>query len=401
MTSGRAAPPIKVLWAIKQLGAGGSERLLVSAARHHDHERFDIHAVYILRGNDELAPQLSAAGVTVHCLGVVDGLDPRWIPRFQHVLAQGAYDVVHVHSPLMAGVVRPLLSTLPPRRRPGLVVTEHGAWGHYHVLTRALNHITLPVGDAHLAVSEEARRSLPVWLQRGTRVVIHAVPVNDLLPLRGERDAVRAELGVAADEVVVLTVANLRPVKDYPTLLMAARTVLDRDPHVRFFAVGGGRLEDDMHALQRGLGLGYRFQLLGGRSDATRLMAGADVFVLPSREEGYPVALMEAMALGLPVVATGVGGVPEAVRDGVEGYVVPPGDPRRLADAVLRLAQDGELRARLACASGSRGLSYDVARTAQTMEAIYTEVAGRAGPAQACSADRDEWRAPAAARGVQ
>lgn len=377
MSAVRAGGPLRVLWAIKQLGAGGSEQLLVAAARYHDRARFEIHAVYALRGNDELAPQLAKAGVTVHCLDVVDGLDPRWVARFQRVLARGEFDVVHVHSPLMAGVVRPLIATLPQGRRPGLVVTEHGAWRHYHPLTRALNHITVPIGDAHLAVSEEARSSLPRWLRPSTRVVVHAVAVDDLLPLRRERNDVRTELGVGPDDVVVLTVANLRPVKDYPTLLAAARTVLEREPNVRFFAVGGGRLEDDVHALQRTLGLGYRFQLLGSRSDATRLMAGADLFVLASREEGYPVALMEAMALGLPVVATDVGGIPEAVRHGLEGFVVPAGRPEPLADAICDLAEDAELRGRLATASASRGLAYDVARSTQMMEAIYEEVAGR------------------------
>ena len=175
----------------------------------------------------------------------------------------------------------------------------------------------------------------------------------------------------------MLTVANLRPVKDYPNLFAAARIVLDREPNVRFFAVGGGRLEDELHAMQRTLGLGHRFQLLGLRSDATRLMAGADLFVLPSRDEGYPVAVMEAMTLGLPVVATGVGGVPEAVRDGVEGFIVPTGSPEPLAEAIIRVARDPDLRARMARASGARGLDYDIGRTTQTMEAIYRDVAGR------------------------
>jgi len=371
------ADRIRVLWAIKQLGAGGSERLLASAARRHDHSRFDIHTVFALRGNDELAPQLTEAGVTVHCLDVVDGMDLRWVTRLHRLLAGGGFDVVHVHSPLLAGVIRPVLATIPPERRPGLVITEHGAWQHYHLLTRVLNRATLPVGDAHLAVSEEARRSLPWSLRRNTRVVIHAVPVDELLPLRAERQQVRTELGVSDDDVVVLTVANLRPVKDYPNLLAAARIVLDREPNVQFFAVGGGRLEDQLNAMQRTLGLGHRFQLLGLRSDATRLMAGADLFVLPSRDEGYPVAVMEAMALGLPVVATGVGGVPEAVRDGVEGFIVPTGRPERLAEAIIRMARDPDLRARMAHASGTRGLDYDVGRTTRTMETIYEDVARR------------------------
>jgi len=366
---------VRVLWAIKQLGPGGSERLLAAAAGRHDHDRFAIDAVYLVEGNDELAPLLRASGVTVHCLGVRSGFDARWLPRLRALLRRGRYDVLHVHSPLIAGVARPLIASLPRAERPALVVTEHGAWHHYQLPTRMLNLATMPVGAAHYAVSASAKDSLPWLLRRRTDVLIHGVPVATVTPMAAARAEVREDLGVGPDDLLVLTVANLRPEKDYPTLLAAAAELVATEPALRFVAVGGGRLEGQLWGMQRALGIGARFQFLGHRDDAVRLMAGADIFVLPSREEGSPVAVAEAMAVGLPIIATRVGGVPLAVRDGVEGLIVAPGRPEALVAAIRRLAHDPDLRARLAEGARRRSADYDVGRTATALEARYLELA--------------------------
>ena len=131
----------------------------------------------------------------------------------------------------------------------------------------------------------------------------------------------------------------------------AARIVVDRLPSVRFVAVGQGPLEDEVRAWHEASGLGDRFVLTGYRADARRVMSAFDLFTLSSEHEGLPVAVMEALALGLPVVATAVGGLPEAVVDGVEGRLVPPHQPDLLADAIIAVAEDPALRARM---SGAR-----------------------------------------------
>ena len=142
------------------------------------------------------------------------------------------------------------------------------------------------------------------------------------------------------------TIANFRAQKDYPNLLVTARVLLDRGWPGRIVAVGQGPLEAEMRELHAQLGLGDRVLLLGQRDDAVRVLAACDVFTMASDNEGLPVALMEALALGLPVAATAVGGIPEAVTDGVEGLLVPPSQPEALADAIATITGDGELRAR-------------------------------------------------------
>ena len=220
------------------------------------------------------------------------------------------------------------------------------------------------------------RDSLPARLRSRFEVVRHGVDLEALARDRAARESVRIELGVASDDVVVGTIANLRSQKDYPTLLHAAARVLERSPRARFVLIGQGPLEAEIRELQQQLGLGPRVTLLGRRDDATRVLAGCDVFVLSSRFEGLPVALMEALGLGLPVVATRVGGIPELVTDGVEGLLVPPGAPDRLADALMTVLDDAPRRAAMAAAALARGPELDRRAAVTTIEARYRSLVG-------------------------
>ena len=364
----------RVLWAIKGLGPGGAERLLVSAARVHDPDTYEFEAAYLLPWKDTLVAELEEAGVKVHCLGIGDVRDPRWLVRMRRLVAAGDYDIVHAQSPMVASGMRLLLQTFPRAQRPRLVATEHNAWGSYRGGTRLLSAATMPLDDAHIAVSHEARTSMPDRLQERVEIIVHGIVVDEIREQRDQRDEVRAELGFAPSDVAIGTVANLRAQKAYPDLLRAARIVLDRRPEARFVAIGQGPLEDEIRALHRELGLGERFELLGFRPDAPRVLAGCDLFALSSVYEGYPIAVMEALAVGLPVVATAVGGVPDAVRHGDEGLITPPGRPELLADAICELVADPERRLRMAARAFERGNLYDIETGIRQIEQIYDRV---------------------------
>jgi glycosyltransferase involved in cell wall biosynthesis len=257
-----------------------------------------------------------------------------------------------------------------------VVTTEHNEWWSYVFPTRVVNAVTFSLDDAHLAVSDDVRRSVPRRLRAGVRTVVHGTAVDAARAVRAQREAVRAELGFGPDDVVVGTIANFRPQKGYPDLLAAVRIAADRVPQLRVVAVGQGPLEAEIRARHAKLGLGDRFRFLGYRDDALRVLAACDIFTLASLYEGYPVALMEALAVGLPVVATAVGGVPDAVRQGVEGLVVPPSRPDLLAAALEQLATDPELRGRMAEAALRRGLQYDIVDAVRQIEATYDRLTG-------------------------
>lgn len=368
----------RVLWLVKGLGPGGAETLLVSAARVGDHERFHYSAAYLLPWKNQLVGQLESSGVDVTCLEAPRLADPRWLLRLRSLLRAQGVDVVHLHSPLVAGLARLAVRTLPRSQRPAVVSTEHNTWWSYARSTRWLNALLYRTDAARFAVSEEVLRTIWPSHRRDVEVLVHGLVLADVEAAQRERQAVRAELGVAPEDVVVGTVANFRAQKGYPDLLAAARDVLAEAPHVTFLAIGQGPLEDEIRRRHDELQLGDRFRLLGYRDDVPRVLAGCDVFVLASLHEGFPVAVMEALAAGVPLVATAVGGVPDAVKDGVEGLVVPPSRPDLLADRLLLMVSDPELRARCARAARAAGLQFDIAKAVRRLEEVYDDVAARA-----------------------
>lgn len=364
-----------MLWLAKGLGPGGAERLLVSTARLADHDRFAFDAAFVVPWKDHLVPDLEAAGVTVRRLGTGRRGGVRWVGRLARLVRSGDYDVVHAHSPLPAVVARLAARTM--KARPRLVSTEHNLWPRFAVPTRAANRATFGLDDLHLAVSNAVLDALPARLARSTEVLVQGVDLDAVRGARSARSEVRAELGAGPDDVVVGTVANLRASKAYPDLLQAARLVIDASPSVRFAAVGQGPLEAEVRRRHAELGLGDRFRLLGFRDDPWRVLAACDVFTLSSVHEGLPIALLEAMALGLPVVATAVGGIPEVVTDGVEGVLVPPRRPELLAAALLDVAGDADRRAAMARASAVRSESFGLAPAVAATQALYDELADR------------------------
>jgi glycosyltransferase involved in cell wall biosynthesis len=253
--------------------------------------------------------------------------------------------------------------------------TEHSLWHKTVTPVRILNRATIGLDKALVAVSPAAHDALPASLRAHATVVIHGVDFSktDALISREEeiRAEVRSELGVAAEEVLVLAVANLRAEKGYDVLLETARILADQDLPIRIAAVGRGPLQVELSERHRALGLRDRFTFLGQRDDVLRLMTGADVFVLASHHEGLPVALMEAMSVGLPVVATAVGGVPQFVAESEEGLLVAPGRPDLLADALVRICSDSELRRRLGEGARRKSTVFDVRSASAKIEDIY------------------------------
>jgi glycosyltransferase involved in cell wall biosynthesis len=256
------------------------------------------------------------------------------------------------------------------------VTTEHNEWTSHHRVTRALNRATIGLDDHVFAVSEQVRASMSKAIARQTEVLRHGVDVDDLRARRDERVAARRALEVKPDQVVIGTVANLRTNKDYPTLLAAAGRVAAVHPEILFVSVGQGPLAEDVASLRDSLGLGERFRFLGYREDPIEVLAGCDVFCLASRFEGLPIALLEALALGLPAVVTSVGAMPDVVCDGESGLVVPPGDPARLADALIEML-DPERRRRMGETALERSRSFGIRPAVERQQEIYEQLARR------------------------
>jgi glycosyltransferase involved in cell wall biosynthesis len=368
----------RVLIVIKGLGRGGAEQLLVSGAPYLDRERFHYQFAYLLPWKDSLVGELSGLGLPVHCLRGDRGAG--WVGRLRALVAQTGIELIHAHSPVAAAAAR-----VATGRATRIVYTEHNVWSRYHPATHAANLLTFPRNAHVFAVSEEVRssvrypgplRALPMppveTLHHGLDPA--AVAAWGASDHDGPDGGVLAELGIPEGAPVVGNIANFKAAKDHANLLRAAAKVREELPEVRFVLVGQGPLEAQSRRLASELGLDETVVFAGFRTDAPRLAAAFDVFTLSSTYEGLPIALIEAMALGKPVVVTGVGGTPEVVTDGAQGVVVPPRDPAALADGLLRLLRDAGLRAKMGTLARERAFDFDIRRAVRRMEQVYAEL---------------------------
>jgi glycosyltransferase involved in cell wall biosynthesis len=372
--------PLRVLLVIKCLGYGGAERLLVDTVASADPRHLDYEVAYVLREQDALVPAIVSGGTPVHSLGAANNADLRWMLAFRRLLAGRRYDVVHFHLPYAAALGQLVVSSVPRSTRPAVVYTEHSLWDRAKLVNRVLLRASMSSDERVIAVSEASYDALPVSLRRRTTTVLHGVDLSRSDGLVARRDEMRTrartELGLADGELLFLTVANLRPEKGYDVLLEATRIISESALPIRVAAVGRGPLKSVLHARHHDLALGDRFQFLGQRDDVLELLAGADAFVLASRHEGLPVALMEATSVGLPIIAPSIGGVPEVLENEVDAILVPPGDARLLAEAMKRMASDPQLRERLGHRARLKSSTFDISAANRAVGDIYLQVAG-------------------------
>jgi glycosyltransferase involved in cell wall biosynthesis len=204
------------------------------------------------------------------------------------------------------------------------------------------------------------------------------VPTAELRAAAPAREEARAWLGLRADEFVVAALGRFVPVKGFDLLVTALPRLAQSSPGARLLLIGDGPERERLAALATDLGVSGRVTITGTTRDVAAYLAAADVFAAPSRNEGMGRALVEAMALGLPVVGAAVGGIPAVVPDGVCGRLVPAADAGALAEALVELAEDAALRAKLGAAAVERAEAFSTAVADGGMLALYDRLA-RAG----------------------
>jgi glycosyltransferase involved in cell wall biosynthesis len=288
--------------------------------------------------------------------------------------------IVHTHT-AKAG----LLGRLAARaaRVPTVVHTFHGhvLRGYFsppkQALFRRLETLLATTADALVAVSESVKQDL-VDLGVARAAKIRVIPLGlELAPLAGAlpRGVLRREAGIPADAPLVGMVGRLVPIKDVPTFLEAARQVRERRPDVRFALVGDGEERPALEALCRSLGMDGAVHFFGWRRELLPVYGDLDVVVNASRNEGTPVALIEALAAARPVVATEVGGTPDLLGRGERGRLVPPGEPAALAQALLETLTGSEAVRRRALAGREHVMSqHSSERLFRDMDGLYREL---------------------------
>jgi len=378
---------IRVLRVIARLNVGGPALHTVLLTERLSPERYDSRLV---TGSPEAAEgdYLALHGLASDRLVRLPALgrelsgtrDATVLAQLVQLMRRVRPHVVHTHT-AKAGTLGRLAAILA-----GVPVRVHTFHGHVFdgyfspAKTRAFLAIERTLArrtQRILTVSDHVRDEL-LRLGIGRPEQVAVVPLGlDLEPFTraGEhRGALRSELGVADDAPLVGIVARLVPIKAHEIFLAAAARIAERVPGCRYVVVGDGERRTELEALAARSGLGDRVHFLGWRADLARIHADLDVMLLTSRNEGSPVALIEAMAAGLPVVATAVGGVPDLVEEGVHGHLVAMDDAASLADATLALLADPARRRTLAAAGRARVLArHGAERLVADVDRVYRE----------------------------
>jgi glycosyltransferase involved in cell wall biosynthesis len=373
---------------------GGAETQLLTLVRAGDPAAV-VPRLICLRRAGELADDFRTAGCEVVVLGAVQSRLRRLAALAR--LVRDA-DVVlvpnHHRAALTLGRVAAALA-----RVPSVVAVHDTGLGGRRSLPRDVV-ATLAVSRALVVLSashaEHLRRRDGVGRRPWSRTAVHVVP-NGVpaaeIPTAGEVAALRDELGLRPGDAVVAMVGRLAAEKDHPTALRALARVVGTHPEVRLVIAGDGPRRDELARLADGLGVADHVVLAGARSDVPRLLGAATVFCHSSRDEAAPLAVLEAMTAGLPVVCTDCGMLPDLVADGTEGYVVGVGDDEALAGRLAALLDDDGLRARLGRAAGEQAArEYAAARMARRYEALVISLSRRRATGATAGSRSTSWR---------
>jgi len=356
-----------VLHVVRSLETGGLERVVseLTIARGVDATQV---ACLVARG--AFAAKIEEHKGTVHVLSQNATSKLALASRLVHLVRELRPDVIHCHNMLshiygsIAAIVGGRIPTVLTKHGPFLPTGRIGCAAQRFFFRRT----------RVVAVSEEIRDLLARWGPSG-RAHVTYIPNGVAVRCEAtpeERYAAREQLGWLPGQWIFLSVSRIVAQKGLEHLITAFARVRRLQPSARLVIVGDGPMSPELQALAASLNLSGVVSFLGQRMDVSRLLSAADTFVIPSEVEGTPMALLEAMAAGLPVIASAVGAMPVVVNDGEGGVLVPPRSPEILADAMLQMMADPPHAAKTGTAARRRVVQkFSLSSTVEMYEAVY------------------------------
>ncbi|MBX5461132.1 MAG: glycosyltransferase [Steroidobacteraceae bacterium] len=365
---------MKVLHIIETPGTGGAEKLLVDIAVNLPS---GFSSVGVMMCESWTGRELAKHGIPVTVMPLQRSFDAGWPVRFARFIREQQVDVVHSHE-FTANVYATAgarLAGVP------IVCTTHGKnyWPHALYRRTAYRWVARNA-RAFVAVSNDLARFVASTLGIASdrvKVIRNGIDIELFRRDEVARTRVREQIGVAASQPLILTCGEMTEVKGHDVLIRATRHLVAQRPDAIVAIAGEGPLKEQLEALTDELQVRANVRFLGFRRDVPDLLSAADVFVMPSRSEGLPLAILEAMAANLPIVATAVGGVPELIRTGETGWLVPPVQPPEMARAVLDAISDRPARERVSGTAHRLCISqYALPATVKSYVDLYSAGAG-------------------------
>lgn len=362
---------MKIAHIIETPGTGGAESVLVDIATRLPP---DFTSVGVMMCESWTGAELAKHGVPVTVMPLQKSFDFGWPLRFAKFLRAQKIDAVQSHefTANAYATAGARLAGVP------IVCTIHGKnyWPHA-LYRREASRWVVRNSRAFVAVSadlgEFAAETLGISATKVT-VIRNGIDVTRFTRDEIKRTRLRAELGVRDAQPLLLACGELSEVKGHEWLLRATPRLLESRPDALVAIAGDGALRGALESLAAKLGVSAHVRFLGFRRDVPALLSAADVFVMPSLSEGLPLAILEAMAAGVPIVATRVGGMPQLIRAGDTGWLVSSGDPRDLGEALVVAVTDELSRQRVAAAARDLCVrEYGLEKTVAAYAALYLQ----------------------------
>lgn len=369
---------IRVVHIVPMLSPGGAERVAVHIAIGLDRDRYQPVVIsFTGRIGCDLDHLLNNAGIEVRYLDKHPGFDYRMYSRIHRALKDSRPDVIHTHL----HVLRYALPSMLLLSRASHLHTVHNlAEREVEPRARWIQRYAFSRGVVPVAVAQEVARSLErLYRVPQCRVIPNGIPTSHYARPQIPRAQWRAREGFSEDEAIFVCVGRFAPQKNHALLLKAFQQGPASHPNARLVLVGEGVLQEQLEQQVKCLRLDRQVHFLGLRSDIPDVLGASDAFVLSSDYEGNPLSVMEAMASGLPIVSTAVGGVPGLFESGREGILVQPGDVQGLSSAMIFLLENPKLRQFLGAAAARRARDqFDVSTMVQAYEALYKSLVDQA-----------------------
>ena len=361
---------MKIFQVLNSLECGGLEKLTLDLSLKLKAQGHTVTICCLERTGNLL--NNNYAGIEIISLNKGSGLDFTLPFRLAEAMRQKKPDVVHTHNmgPLLYGTIAAKLADVPV-----VINTRHGRAPQH------MNGLIWGMNEAIVAISNDAKSELLKnnTIDPGKVSVIHNG--IDLEAFKSRIFQQEAKKALGLDSLFVIgTVSRLAREKDQFSLIKAFAMVVSVEPKVKLVFAGDGPLKVELAALANDLGIKDKIAFLGFRDDVNTILRAFDIFVLSSLQEGISLSLLEAMASRLPIVATNVGGNPEVVIDGETGILVPPKDPEKMAEAIIKILQNPELAKNMGQAGRKRvEEKFSLYRMVSEYRSLYEEILARKG----------------------
>lgn len=362
---------IRILHIIKSLGRGGAEMLLPETLSLHDQVQFEFHYIYFLPWKDQLVQPIKKAGGTVVCFAADNNIV--LIAQFNKIIkyiSQHKIDIIHSHLPWAGFVSRIIFK----KYGVPVIYSEHNKQERYHWLTRHINKFTYNWQSIVIAVSEDVNDSIISNIKPLIKVktILNGVNTMKFNPISVNSKDVRTKLSIPQNAPVLGNVAVFRAQKRLDVWLEQAAIIKKTFPLAHFILVGDGPLESMVLEKIEEFGLRECVHLPGRLEDVRPWLATMDIFMVSSEFEGLPIALLEAMSMGLPVVSTDAGGIKEVIRHKENGWLVPVDKVGQISEGVIQLLRNSDKVKQLGKAGRNEVVNhFSINRMVSQLEDVY------------------------------